>query len=103
MAKHGHRSGGKKTPTYQSWACAKARCNNPNNQDYADYGGRGISFTDDWDKFENFLKDMGERPFGHTLDRIDVNGPYSRDNCRWSTYSVQNSNQRRWQPLEGWE
>ena len=74
----------------------KERCNNPNHKSYSEYGGRGIRVNPNWDKFEVFLRDMGEQPDGQTLDRIDVNGDYEVSNCRWATISDQNKNQRRW-------
>jgi hypothetical protein len=89
--KHGHYG----TPTYRSWIGARNRCNNPNNKDYSYYGGRGIKVCERWSKFENFLCDMGLKPVNKSLDRIDNNGDYTPENCRWSTASEQNSNQRR--------
>lgn len=83
------------TPTHRSWSAARNRCYNPNNKDYLHYGGRGIKMDPSWDDFTVFLKDMGEKPEGLTLDRIDNNGDYCRSNCRWATYSQQNSNQRK--------
>lgn len=68
------------------------RCTNQKQKSYADYGGRGISVCERWLNFKDFLADMGERPGGHTLDRIDSNGNYEPDNCRWVTSKEQNSN-----------
>jgi hypothetical protein len=87
-----------RTSTWRSWNGAKNRCNNKNNKDYAYYGGRGITFFKGWYKFDDFLRDMGEKPQGLTLDRINNNGNYEPSNCRWATYSQQNLNQRRHNP-----
>lgn len=73
------------------------RCANTKSQNYRLYGGRGIYVCDRWGKFENFLLDMGEAPRGLSLDRIDSNGPYSPDNCRWATAKQQSQNSR--QPI----
>lgn len=93
MIKHGHRV--KRTPTYYSWASMKKRCTNPNEENYYLYGGRGITFCKQWDLFTNFLNDMGERPYGKTLDRIDPNGNYEPSNCRWATNLQQGRNKRK--------
>lgn len=82
------------TRTYTSWYSMKQRCDCPNRPKYEHYGGRGISYDPKWSEFENFLKDMGERPFGMSLDRIDIDGNYNRENCRWSTQYEQNINRR---------
>lgn len=83
------------TPTHRSWLEMRRRCTNPHSEHWPDYGGRGIRFCERWESFENFLADMGERPDGMTLDRIDVNGHYEPGNCRWATSSVQQRNKRR--------
>jgi hypothetical protein len=82
---HGHSSGGKLSRTYVSWHNMKQRCRDPGDTSYHRYGGRGITFCERWLDFNNFLHDMGERPLGRTLDRIDVDGNYEPGNCKWST------------------
>lgn len=72
----------------------RSRCHNRNVPDFVRYGGRGIRVCERWDAFENFLADMGEPPKGMTLDRIDVNGDYTPDNCRWLSRAGQNRNKR---------
>lgn len=70
------------------------RCSKRQHQAFANYGGRGITVCERWSSFENFLADMGERPAGTSLDRIDPNGNYEPSNCRWADDMAQRSNQR---------
>ena len=93
--KHGHKSSTYTSPTYHSWHDMKQRCNNPKNHKFKDYGGRGITYCKEWEQFENFLDDMGVRPENKTLDRIDVNGNYCKENCRWATAKQQSRNTTR--------
>jgi hypothetical protein len=73
----------------------RARCTNPNNASWHRYGGRGTIVCQRWlDAFENFLADMGERPAGHSIDRINPYGNYTPDNCRWAPLGVQQQNRR---------
>ena len=92
---HGHTKSKNRSQTYGSWAAMLTRCSNKNAMNYKYYGGRGIIVCENWKKFEIFLKDMGERPFGMSIDRIDVNGNYEFNNCKWSTASEQAANKRK--------
>lgn len=79
--------------TFRIWQAMKARCDNKNNTNYVYYGGRGVSYCENWRTFSSFLDDMGECPEGMELDRIDNNNGYYKENCRWVTRAeqVQNS------------
>ena len=81
-----------RTPTYRSWEAMKARCDNPQNNRYKYYGAKGISYPSAWFYFEGFLKDMGERPEGKTLERKESAQNYSKDNCIWADAITQNRN-----------
>lgn len=92
--KHGYARTDHKTATYRSWIAMRTRCGNPNIPKYQDYGGRGIRVCERWNSFESFLADMGERPPGMSIDRIDNDGDYCPENCKWSTNKEQCRNQR---------
>lgn len=91
---HGHTTGGKSTKIYRVWATMIQRCTTPTDQKYYAYGARGIRVCERWMTFENFLADMGERPEGRSLDRIDNDGNYEPGNCRWATNIEQAGNTR---------
>ena len=96
MASRNHRHGMRGWPEYKIWESMRARCNRPTDPGYANYGGRGIRVSAEWNaSFEAFIADMGRRPsLHHSLDREDVNGGYGPDNCRWATVKEQQNNRR---------
>lgn len=94
--KHGR----SRTRTYRIWAGIKTRCLNPRSRGYAEYGGRGITIDPMWLEFENFYRDMGDPPSGHSIERKDGTKGYSAENCRWATPEDQANNTRNNRLLE---
>lgn len=82
------------SPTHISWMAMNQRCNDKNHDNYKYYGGRGIKVCKRWNHFINFYIDMGERPEGYSLERIDVEKDYSPDNCKWVSHKEQCNNRR---------
>lgn len=91
MIIHGHCKGGA-SPTYRSWYAMRSRCNNKKNAKYPTYGGAGVRVCDRWNDFRMFIEDMGTRPPGTTIDRIDGSKGYEPGNCRWATSKQQQRN-----------
>ena len=93
--KHGSAKRGQKTRTFRTWMSMIERCTTPTHHAYKNYGGRGITVSDRWMSYPNFLADMGERPKGKSIDRINNDGNYEMKNCRWATRKQQANNTRR--------
>lgn len=92
--RHGAARRGEPLPEYVVWLGMRQRCSNPKHVDYKNYGGRGIVVCRRWNRFENFLADMGRRPVGHSIERVDVNGNYTPADCKWIPTREQSKNKR---------
>jgi hypothetical protein len=98
--KHGQAYGKNGSKTYTAWSQMKSRCDNPKNKFYADYGGRGIVYCEEWKDFKAFFSDMGEAPEGLSLERIENSKGYSKENCKWATRKEQQNNRRNTKMIE---
>jgi len=94
-ATHGEGMNGKESVEYKTWGAMLSRCNNVNHRMYKYYGAKGIKVCERWHSYQNFLSDMGRRPEGASIDRIDVTRGYEPDNCRWTDDFTQNRNTTR--------
>lgn len=95
LVTHGHSKKGEVSKTYWAWQHMISRCFRPKDKEYENYGGRGITVCETWvDSFQTFLNDMGEKPEGLSLERLEVNGNYCKSNCKWATASEQARNRR---------
>lgn len=88
------RHGMSETREYAAWTAMRERCNNPTCHKFHLYGGRGIKVCERWDSFESFYADMGPRPKGYSIERVDNDGSYEPSNCKWATKLEQNRNRR---------
>lgn len=99
MASAKRTHGMSRTKVHDAWKSMHARCYRPSTSSYQYYGGRGINVCARWARFEDFYADMGDPPQGTSLDRLDSNGDYSPDNCRWATPTEQSRNRSMARPL----
>lgn len=88
---------------YGCWRMMIRRCTNETHSSYPRYGGRGITVCNEWMDFANFIRDMGPRPDGGTIERIDNDKGYFKENCRWATYAEQNRNKRKHRSIAGYK